>query len=395
MTRQRIRSYATLLAIVSWAVWLWDISAGGNVDRLGKVKGTDFLQFYVAGSFVRDGRLPDYYDVQAQYARARAIAPGSSDTFYMPVQSPQTALVFAPLAALPYARAVGVWLVLVMLLYAAACWLIWRHCDALRAHRAEVLAAATAFPGLYTTVLYGQTSVVTLVAVSGALAALWRDRRVVAGLALGCLAFKPHWLAAAAAVFVVAAEWRVVAGVLASAAAQLGVTYAVAGAAAMNGYWRILASAQRMGDLLEPRPGDSLRSFFKVFVPSDAAALVLYAATGTAVLAIAARTWRSGARFELRASAVVLATILVSPHTLAYDLILLAPVFLLLGNVLAAEPPSPRARVIVWSMAAMFVAPLLAVLPPPIRLQFSVTAMALLLCCVRDADRSMAAAPAA
>ncbi len=367
------------MAAVLWTMWLADVATPGAIDRLGKIKGTDFLQFYVGGSFVREGRLQDFYDVRAQYARAQAIVPDSRDTLYMPIQSPQTALAFAPVSALPYGVAVGVWLTVIALLYLTACWLIGRRCEALRPYRMEVIAGAVAFPGLFSTVLHGQTSAVALLAVTAALIALGRDRRIAAGLALGCLLFKPHWLAATIAVFVVAREWRVVAGALASAVAQFGVTYAAAGAAAMNGYWTILLSVQRIGDLLEPRPGDSLKSFFKVFVPSGPAALVLYVAASCGVLAITARVWRSDARFELRASAVVIATILISPHAFAYDLILLAPVYLLLANWLAEAPPDPRTRVAAWSLSALFVAPLLAAVPAPIRLQFSVTAMAALL----------------
>jgi hypothetical protein len=138
-------------------------------------------------------------------------------------------------------------------------------------------------------------------------------------------------------------------------------------------------SVQQIGDLLEPRPGDSLKSFFKVFVPSEAAALVAYVAASCIAVAITARIWRSGARFELKASAVVIGTILISPHALAYDLILLAPVYLLLANWLAETPADPRTRIMAWSLCTLFVAPLLAAVPAPIRLQFSVTAMAALL----------------
>ena len=98
MTLKRIRAYSTISAAALWIVWIVDISVPGAVDRLGKVKGTDFLQFYVGGSFVREGRLNSLYDVHALFARAQAIAPGSRDTLYLPIQSPQTALAFAPLA---------------------------------------------------------------------------------------------------------------------------------------------------------------------------------------------------------------------------------------------------------------------------------------------------------
>jgi hypothetical protein len=193
------------------------------------------------------------------------------------------------------------------------------------------------------------------------------------------LAFKPHWWAAGVAIFVAAREWKIVAAAVASAAAQAAATWTAGGAAASVGYARVLVSVQRIGDLLEPRPGDSLRSLFKVFVPFEPAALLLYACASVLVAWAAARVWRSAARFELRASAIVIAIVLVSPHAFAYDLILLTPVFLLLANLIADGGAEPVRRPLAWSLCAVFIAPLLAVFPAPIRLQFSATAMLVVL----------------
>jgi hypothetical protein len=394
VTLKRLRAYSTLIASVLWTMWAVDMSNAGPVDRLGKIKGTDFLQFYVGGSFAREGRLADFYDVSTEYARARAVIPASADTLYLPVQSPQTALVFAPLAALSYPTAVAIWIAIIVLVYAACCWLVCRDCHSLRRYRAEAIATAMAFPGLYATVLHGQTSIVSLLAISVAVAALRCDRRLLAGAALGCLAFKPHWAAAVVVVFLAAREWRVAAAALVSAGAQIALTYAVAGAAAMRGYWTILVSLQRAGDLVEPRAGDSLRSFFKVFVPSPAAATLLYIVASIGALAIASRVWRSDAAFERRASAMLLAIVLISPHALPYDLILLAPVFILTANWLAAHKAQIDVRPITWSLCALFAAPILAVLPAVLRVQCSVTAMAVLLVCSDRALMSFVRVPA-
>ena len=79
-----------------WTVWLVDMSVSGPTDRLGKVKGTDFLHFYVMGSIAHQGRWEQLFDVQAHYARGQAVVPGSAE-LYIPIESPQMALVFAPL----------------------------------------------------------------------------------------------------------------------------------------------------------------------------------------------------------------------------------------------------------------------------------------------------------
>src|SRR5439155_403067 len=83
--------YTTLLAICIWTIWIVDFSVPGPIDRLGKVKGTDFLHFYVTGSLVHEGRWEQLYDARAQFERASTVAPGSPDTVFIPIESPQTA----------------------------------------------------------------------------------------------------------------------------------------------------------------------------------------------------------------------------------------------------------------------------------------------------------------
>ena len=53
---KKLRRYLAIVAVTMWTVWLVDMSGPGPLDRLGKVKGTDFLHFYVMGSIAREGR---------------------------------------------------------------------------------------------------------------------------------------------------------------------------------------------------------------------------------------------------------------------------------------------------------------------------------------------------
>lgn len=379
MTLKRIRVYAPVIAITLWSIWIIDVSGAGVLDRLGKIKGTDFIQFYVAGSFLREGRADLLYNARAQYERAQVVAPGTADIFYVPIQSPQTALAFAPLAKYRYTVALTVWLAAIVVAYGASCWILWRDCQPLHRYRVHAIGCCAAFPGLYSTVLHGQTSGVALLAVSFALFALRRDRHFSAGLALGCLVFKPHWVAVAGAIFMVAREWRVVAGLIASAAAQLLVVSLIVGPAVMSAYWTMLRSIQRISQLLEPRPGNTLKGLLTAVIPWQPAALGLYAVLAILVVTMVAIAWRSRARFELRASAIVLGMILISPHAFEYDLILLAPVFILLANLIAESSDWLRGPVLSFALPALFIAPLVTGIPAVLRLQFSVTAMAVIL----------------
>jgi hypothetical protein len=379
LTRKRLRGYATVIAATMWTVWLVDMSVSGPIDRLGKVKGTDFLHFYVIGSIAHQRHWEQLFDVQANYTRAQAVVPGSADTLYIPIESPQIALAFAPLAAHRYTVALALWLAVVFAIYACSCLLIWRDCTALHAYRYTVVLSSVAFPGLYSEVLHGQLACVGLAAVAIAIFALRRDWRFSAGLALGSLVFKPHWVIAAGAVFFFAREWRVVTGAAVAAVAQVAVTCLVLGASVISAYWRMLRAVPQIADLLEPRPGDSLRGLFKVLVPYEPAASLLYGAAALATVLITARVWRSDAAVEIRLSAMVLAMILISPHVNAYDLLLLAPVFFLLANWLVLASDASRGSALPTWLCILIAAPILTGLPAILRLQFSVTAMAAIL----------------
>jgi glycosyl transferase family 87 len=264
-------------------------------------------------------------------------------------------------------------------LYAGACLLVWHDCTALHPHRSIVVAASAAFPGLYSEVLHGQTACVALAAFAVALFALRRDRRFSAGLALGFLVFKPHWVVAAGAVFFFAREWRVIAGVVMAAVAQVAATWLVLGTPVMGAYWHMLRAIPGIADLLEPQPGDSLRGLFKVLMPIEPAAFVLYGAAALVTVLVAASVWRSDAPIEIRLSAIVLAVMLISPHVNAYDLILLAPVVFFLATWLMRSAGDSRGRALSAWLCVLMAAPIVGGLPPILRLQFSVTAMAAIL----------------
>src|SRR5437764_236675 len=225
MTIKRLRAYTTIMAITFWAVWIIDMSGSGPIDRLGKVKGTDFIHYYVIGTLVRERNLQELYDVRAQSLRTQALAPKSNETLYLPVESPQSAILFAPLTRLPYTTAFFVWSLIIIATFAASCWGMWVDCAALRSHRYEVVAACVAFPGLFTVVLDGQTSVLGLAFVAAAVVWLRREAALRSGLALGLLVFKPHWAFAAGLVFLFIRQWRALVGLVLGAIAETAATF--------------------------------------------------------------------------------------------------------------------------------------------------------------------------
>ena len=87
---------------------------------------------------------------------------------------------------------------------------------------------------------------------------------------------------------------------------------------------------------------------------------------------------RPGVALELRYSALLLATVLVSPHLTVYDLVILAPTFLLLADWLIAHSniPSRHAETLLYLVYAL---PLVGPLTRWTHVQLSVIAIAALL----------------
>ena len=374
--RKRLRAHGILLALCLWSVYALDMSTHGQIDRNGLIKGADFLHFYTLGTLARHNRGDLLYDMRAQSAMW-AFDPEVANYSYVPLYGPQVSLFFEPLAHLHYLRALALWLSINLLIYGFCCYALWRTCPNLRGDFWTVAILAVAFPGFFHLIAWGQTSGLALGCFTLAYLALRRKRRWLAGLAVGCLIFKPQLGLAAAVLFVAAAEWRVVIGAVASAGVQLSLAWWHYGTAVMQNYARTLWRVRDVLVLLEPRPYQmhSLRAFWSLLLPWPDAAFGLYLLTAAAALAMAVQCWRHEASLELRFSALLLATVLVCPHLTVYDLVILAPVFLFLADC-AMEPEILEAA---WLKTLLYACYPLFLLGPITRythLQLSVPAMA-------------------
>jgi hypothetical protein len=381
LTARRVRIHGLLLAVCLWTVYAVDMSVPGLIDRNGLVKGTDFLHFYTLGNLALRDRGDLLYDMRAQAELAREWVAQAPNSLYVPLYGPQMSLFFAPFARLPYGWALAAWLALNALIYAFCCHAVWKCCPSLQADRWTVLILAVAFPGFFHLMAWGQTSGLALLCFTLAYLALRRDRTLLAGLAMGSVIFKPQLGLAAAVVFVFAREWKIVAGAVAAASLQLAAAWMHYGTEVMRAYFRALTHLREVLPLLEPRLDQthSLRSFWSLLLPWPRVVFTLYAVSALGILVLAIQCWRRKAPLSIRFSALLLATVLVSPHLTVYDLVILAPAFLLLGDwALAHREPQVALRV----QQLMYVCYLLFLMGPLARmthLQLSVAAMTALL----------------
>jgi alpha-1,2-mannosyltransferase len=397
LTSRRLRVHGLLIGIVFWSTYAWIISVPGLHDRNGLLKGTDFLHHYVLGTLALENRGDLLYDMDAQAKVAAQRVPAAGRLVFLPLYGPQVSLFFAPLAGLPYGCALVLWLTGNTALYALCCYALWRTSPSLRTYRGITFILAAAYPAFVHLILWGQNSALALVCFTVAYLALRSQKFFWAGLAIGCLAFKPQLAVAALVIFLWTRQWKVLSGIAAATTSQLLIGWLYYGTAVMKDYAFRLLHVTEVYALLEPRPYQmhSLTSFWAALIPWPTVAFAFYVVTGVAVLTVSVRYWRSSAPLNLRYSVMLVATVLVSPHLTVYDLVILAPAFLLLADWAVAHADLPLAYAIGVLLYCAYVVPLTVPITQWTHVQISVPILASLLWLVSRSEVSKVTLPLA
>ena len=207
------------------------ISADRSVTR--QMLGHDFLAFYTAGSFVRQGRVNQLYELD----QVKAFEQSTAQTAGLEVgksfgpwwNPPFYALVFEPLAALPYATALDVWrwisltaggiaiALLARTVWAASLvtrWQQWALVPLLVVISMPFIQALSHAQNTLTSLLLLTTTVM-----------LWRKQRnFLAGCCCGLLFYKPQLGALVAAVMVLDLGWSALGGLCVTGTVLLSTT---------------------------------------------------------------------------------------------------------------------------------------------------------------------------
>lgn len=317
LTARRARAYGWLLLAVSAAVAAgWVASARGGLDPTGKPLGTDFMSFWSASQLALQGAPASAWNVAAHHARETAVFgrdTGYAAFFYPPI----FLLVCLPLALAPYLAALAAWLGATGALY-------WRMARSWLGSRFGVMPIL-AFPAVLTNVGHGQNGFLSA-ALFGA-GALWLERRpILAGVALGALAYKPHLGLLIPLALVVAGRWKTFAAAAATVIGLAGVSLGLFGPAAWTGFLADSGLARAsleqglVGDAKMQSAFAAVRLFGGPVALAYGVQLVVAAAAGAGLVWLQRRTPRSAAE----GPALVVAALLASPFLLDYDLVILA-----------------------------------------------------------------------
>jgi hypothetical protein len=354
LTRARMKLWA-LVALAGSAAGLayLVVTAHGIIDVQGRPLGTDFSNVYAAGTWVLDGHPEAPFDPVLQHAREQAIF-GAATPFYGWHYPPFFLAVAALLALMPYGLALLAWqgTTLVAYLLAIRAVLIatprWAACGSHEASRADVssclgsvatspghalvrdplwLLLAIAFPAVFVNIGHGHNGFLTAALLSGGLVLL--DRRpVTAGLLLGLLVYKPQFGVLIPLVLAATGRWRT----FAAAAATVVMLTLATTLAFGSDVWRAFAASTRFTREVVLEAGDTgwhkIQSVFALVRMWGGSVELAYAVQAVATTCIAValvRLWRSSTPFAVGAAALAIATVLATPYSLDYDMIVLAP----------------------------------------------------------------------
>lgn len=374
LTRERVRlvALAVLAASLIGVVFLLATSDGLN-DRFGRPLGTDFSNVYAAGTYALEGNAAAPFDPAAQYAREQAIF-GAATPFYGWHYPPFFLAVAALLALLPFALALAVWQGATLAIYL---WAMHAIVSAFvpsplggegqgagdRASQSVPpwtwLLLALAYPAVFINLGHGHNGFLTAALFAGGLLMLL-EKPILAGVLFGALAYKPQFGLLIPLVLIAGGHWRAfVSAAVTVALLALAVTVAFgtevwAAFIASTGFTRTIVLEQGGAGWHKIQ---SVFSWVRMWGGPVALAYALQAALALALAAALVWLWRSRAAFALKAAALPIATVLATPYSLDYDLMLLAPAIAFLAADGLRRGFAPFEKTV---LAALWIVPLIA-----------------------------------
>jgi alpha-1,2-mannosyltransferase len=336
LTRERMRLVAVTVLVVSVAVFgVLIATSNGLSDIAGRPLGTDFSNIYAAGTHVLDGHPGAPFDLVSQYAREQAIF-GPDTPIYGWHYPPFLLFVAAALALLPYLPALGAWQGITFAFYLVSVRAIVgasARAAAGVADRTWLLLAA-AFPAVIVNLGHGHNGFLTAALLGGGLILL--DRRpLLAGVLFGLLAYKPQFGPMIPLVLIATGRWRTVA----AAAATVAMLIAISTAAFGTDIWQAFLASATVTRVVVLENGaldwHKLQSVFgwvRMIGGPVNVAYTLQAIVAVLVSVSLVRLWRSAATFDVKAAALSIATILATPYSLDYDMMVLAPAIAFLAT---------------------------------------------------------------
>lgn len=315
--QRRLPLYAGLLVLFFVARLLLLIGQpdGWLVDEAGRNRLNDFSGVWTAGQLANAGHPEAAYDIALHRDAQTALRGTAQNDFYPWPYPPLWLPVAAVLASIPFVPSMLAWLAATGFAFAA----MGRNIAGSWRNSLLLLACPITLANLYV----GQNGFLSAALIGGALVLL-PARPLLAGVAVGLLAYKPHLGLLFPLVLLATGNWRVIAAAAGTIALWGLATVALYGLdvwplfLAQMGH--VAAGMQTNFDLSKLQ---SLFGFALGLGLPRGAALALHGLVALALAGVVALAWRRQGAYDLKAALLAAATVLVSPYVFSYDLLVL------------------------------------------------------------------------
>jgi hypothetical protein len=319
ITPARIRAYsAMLITAYVIAALILVATSKGPMDALNRPIGTDFSQVWVAGASVLNGDPEEPFDPARHWAAQREFF-GPETPFFGWHYPPYFLIPAAILALLPYLWSLLLWQGTTFFMYLLTIRRILGHPYA--------VLPAIAFPAVFINLGHGHNGFLTASLLGGGLLCLER-RPAIAGLLFALLAYKPQFALIVPVLLLITRNWTAIAGGLAGIALMTLATIALFGLQCWAAFRESLVFTREVVLEQGSTGWEKIQSAFsasRMWGTSVEAAYLVQGAVSCLVVVGASWLWAGNADKRLKYALVPAASILVTPYSLDYDLMIMSP----------------------------------------------------------------------
>lgn len=349
---------ASILAI---ALLLAGLSVGfGFRDRpiFGHEVGGDFLAWYVAGTILNEHSHARLYDLALEHQLQHQIRKRwANDLLLAYANAPWLAVLFQPLARLPYIWAYIAWLIISALLYVVGLELIWPRGEPFDGFRATYrLIALSFFPFSFECWFGGQLAAIGFFAISVCLFLIRRRHQYSAGAVLGLCTYKPTLLLLLLPMLMVGRRYRALFGFCMSSGILVMGSAMTVGYQGLAGYIQTLMLYGRVvssgGSTQQLAKYVDLNAFMRLVLGGPTlAGFAAFACLALATIAGLGWAWLRSDQCDESSEGLLWAitlgwTLLINGYVPIYDSVLIVPCAVMIASMLYSRMslPHPRPR---------------------------------------------------
>lgn len=309
------------------------------------IRTVDAMTYFSEARLILAGHAALMYDWTALAHIESAVVGAAPVTFGVLINPypPFFVTSFLPLALLPYTVAYIVWLAVNCILLVSVLYVLERY-TGLEGRKALAFRwIALSFLPVFMALANGQASAYLLALLAACLFAVRSDHPLLAGAALAAASIKPVYVLPILLVFLIQRRWRILVWYVATGVLLILAPVPIFGVEIYRSYLQLLAqiSSWQGRSVHHPlwyhhvpiAPGifaaqwnHSLAGFTQLFL-ANPGSTIAYAGLSVGVLSLVVVSARQRSEIEISFGIAIIAGLLVSPHTLAYDLsLLLIPV---------------------------------------------------------------------